>query len=466
MKQFLTVLAFLVLLTPAAFARDLYVRSTDGSDADDGLTWATARATLQSIVSIATRSDTVWVSDNHAESAGAAKTITFPTSPGLRVLCGDDAAEPPTALATTCSVTTTGNFAVTFVSGYAYVYGITFSSGTGNSGASDLSIGTATNVDKGMIFDTCVFNNLSTSTSAVLQIGPTSSSTVIQNLIRFINPTFKFGSTATTQLQMGRIEIINMAIDATGATPTTLFTPLFLTIDVLIQDSDLSGEAFTNLLNQATAGAGIVTIRNCKLPAAATVVTGTHPGPGGMVLKMHNVDNADTNYRFAEHSSEGSVVQETTIVRTGGASDGTTPLSWKMTAANPADNSGFWHPLESPEIVQWNETTGSALTATVEFVWDSTVNATNTQIWLETDCLATSGFPQGTRSTDRKADILAAAADQTDSTATWTTTGLTDPNTQKLETTCTPAEKGFIHARVYVSGPLVAYVDPLMTIAP
>src|SRR3990167_2296817 len=99
---------------------NIYVRSTDGSDADDGSTWALAKATLAGALAIATSADTIWVSQNHAETAAGNKSHTFPTTPGLRVLCGNDAAEPPTALATTATVTTTGNFAVTFVSGFAY----------------------------------------------------------------------------------------------------------------------------------------------------------------------------------------------------------------------------------------------------------------------------------------------------------------------------------------------------------
>ena len=67
-------------------------------------------------------------------------------------------------------------------------------------------------------------------------------------------------------------------------------------------------------------------LRNCKLDASIAIVTGTHPGPGGAVVDLINCDSGDTNYRFAHHDYMGSMVQETTIARTGGASDGTTPI--------------------------------------------------------------------------------------------------------------------------------------------
>ncbi len=50
---------------------NIYVRSTDGNDADSGATWALAKATLGGALAIATSADTIWVSQNHAETAVA-----------------------------------------------------------------------------------------------------------------------------------------------------------------------------------------------------------------------------------------------------------------------------------------------------------------------------------------------------------------------------------------------------------
>lgn len=111
---------------------NFYVRSTDGSDIDGGTTWALAKATLAGALAVATAGDTIFVSDNHAETQASAMTLSSQgtaASP-VRILCVDDAAEPPTALATTATVTTTGSFAMAF-HGFAYCYGITFSSGSG-----------------------------------------------------------------------------------------------------------------------------------------------------------------------------------------------------------------------------------------------------------------------------------------------------------------------------------------------
>lgn len=142
------------------------------------------------------------------------------------------------------------------------------------------------------------------------------------------------------------------------------------------------------------------------------------------------------------------MISETTLVRTGGASDGTTALSWKVVSDTTAT---FNRPFITQEIVQWNETTGSSVTATVEILHDSATNLTDAEVWVEVMYLGTSGVPLGEWISDRKADVLASAADQTTSGATWTTTGMSNPNKQKLSVTFTPQEKGFVHARVCIA---------------
>jgi hypothetical protein len=212
-------------------------------------------------------------------------------------------------------------------------------------------------------------------------------------------------------------------------------------------------------------GSGELYLRNCKLPANwAGSLSAATPGPG-CIIEMANCDSADTNYRYWRETTFGSIKHETTIVRTDGASDGTTALSWRMASNADADN--YPHSaLASPEIVKWNDTTGSAVTITVEILHDSVTDVTDRECWLEVDYLGTSGFPLSSRVSDGAADVLATAAGQTTSSATWTTTGLTNPNEQKLAVTFTPQEKGYLHARVMVAkASYTVFVDPLLTVS-
>lgn len=451
---------------------NIYVRSTDGDDVSDGLSWANAKATLAGALAIASGADTIWVSQAHAETAAGAKAHTFPgltASATCMVLCGDDAAEPPTALATTATITTTGNNAITFPSGYGYVYGITFNSGTGSSSAADMAFGSSA-AGSGIVFQTCVFKMISTSSSSPFLFGPTGSNSVDDVYLEFLDCTFSFGSTGQAlRLNNGIIIFRNLALNASGSIPTNLFDNLSgasNAVRLLVESSDLSARAFTNLFSLGGATNSIYVIRNCKLPASITLSNAIVNLPGMVSIHMENCDNADTNYRMEKRVNGGRILSETTIVRTGGASDGTTPLSWRMVGVSASnERQRFFLPLASPEIVQWNEVTGSAITVTVEIVNDGTT-LQDDEVWLEVCYLGTSGVPLATCIRDRMTNILSTPADQTSSSEAWTTTGLTTPVKQKLSVTFTPQEKGFIHAKVMLNKiDTTIYVDPLLMVS-
>ena len=111
---------------------DIYVRSTDGLDADSGATWALAKATLVGAAAIDAAGDRIFLSDNQAESTAAAVSVVLAGSlvSKTQLLSVDDSTgEPPTALLKGASVTTTGANAIS-VEGYAYIHGVAFNCGT------------------------------------------------------------------------------------------------------------------------------------------------------------------------------------------------------------------------------------------------------------------------------------------------------------------------------------------------
>jgi hypothetical protein len=112
-----------------------YVRSSDGDNADDGSTWALANADLTGAIADHSAGDRIFVADDHAQTQASALTLNFPgtiASPN-QILFANDAAEPPTALVTTGSVTTTGASLIS-LGGSFYWYGGTISAGTGSTG--------------------------------------------------------------------------------------------------------------------------------------------------------------------------------------------------------------------------------------------------------------------------------------------------------------------------------------------
>jgi hypothetical protein len=433
-----------------------FVRSSDGNDADDGTTWALADATLTGAAATDAAGDVIWVSEVHSESTAGAILLSWAgtTVSPTRILCGDDAAEPPTALATTATVETTGANAITVGNtGAIYVYGITFTSGVGDTTNDDVVM---TSTATQQVYEQCTFSLASTGAGSRIAFCEDASGLCIVK-----HCTFNFTQTGhALALTAGKAQVYDCI--TTGSAITLLLAPS-LNTKILFSGCNFSSMASSMNITNTTVDGVTFLIRNCKLPASwSGSVNSSTPGDGS-VYELHNCDSGDTNYRYQRKTQFGIIDSDTTNVRTGGASDGVTPLSWKM--ASNADAEWNHQTLDTGEIVRWNETVGSALTATIEILHDSVTNMTNQQIWLEVQYLGTSGFPLGVFINDSSGDYLSSAADQTASSETWNTTGLTNPNKQKLSVTFTPQEKGFLHATIRVAmASKSVWVDPLVTV--
>lgn len=445
----------------------IYLRSTDGSDSDDGSTWALAKATLAAALTAAGAGGTVYMSQAHAETQSTAMTLASPGASEalVSVLCVDDTAEPPTTLAASGTVSTTGASGISFTVGCTYYYGVTFSAGDGASLA-PISLGVTASGVSLYILEKCALKLNSTTINAnqLISLGNGNVNTKEQ-LIRLINTTVQFGNAAQKIRPVSRVEWLGTPSAIVGAViPDVLFSHLAnMPTQVLVSGVDLSAMGSgKSLVNLAAAGQPVYRFSNCKFGASSGIVTGTNGGAGGPIVMVDNCDSADTNYRMEHYKYQGSIKSETSKIRSGGASDGTTPISWNMTTLTGAS---FVSPLESPPIAIWNDTAGSAKTITVEIAQNSAATAlTNEEIWLEVEYLGTTGYPISSVISDRKTDILATAADQTSSTVTWN--NMTTPTRQKLEVTFTPQEKGAIQCRVMLAKPSVTvYVDPLVTVA-
>lgn len=442
---------------------NIYVRSTDGSDSDNGSTWALAKAGVKPAGDIDAAGDNIYVSQSHSETVTSlqlpawAGTVASPT----KLICVNDGAEPPTAVADTALVRSTGNTALYVgLSGALYVYGMSYKSGDGASGAAQIAIAYPS---EPCVLEKCSFNTASTDgTNSNISANGANG-----RRVRVVNCTFKFGAAGQALLcEAATLEMVGGSLLSGGTSPD-VFLKFANLSRVLISGFDFSnGDSDINLCtpNGAAGHGARITFRNCKLPTSwsGSVCSGTVPSDAR--VSMYNCDAGDTNYRLGISDWLGTIASETTLVRTGGASNGVTTLSWKM-VSNTLPVYPMWC-LYSDEIVKWNETVGSSVTATVEILHDSATNLTDAEVWLEVLYLGTDGVPLGGWITDAKADILASAADQTDSSETWTTTGMSNPNTQKLSVSFTPREKGYIHARVALAkASATVYVDPLLTVA-
>lgn len=424
-------------------------------------TWANATVDLTRAAANDAAGDTIYVSHQHAESTAAVVSLSWAgtiASP-VRVLCVNDGAEPPTALATTASVMTTGNNNIVWGSGVSqttYCYGITFTPGSGATGTASFS------TEGAHVFESS--DIVLSSTGAVSRIHLQNGSSTQTS---WVNCGYKYGNAAhglSINTAGCVVDTKGGSLLAGGTSPTALLVTLQAGSTVSIDGLNLTNASSSlNLSSVNTASCNVV-FRNCRLPASwsGSLHSGT-PGHGS-VFEMFNCDGGDTNYRYRKAAEFGTIQEETTLVRTGGASDGTTAYSWRLVT-----NANAEYPLltlDTPEIVRWNDTTGSAITVTVEILHDSATNMKDDGVWLEVMYLGTSGVPLGSFTDDAAADVLATAADQTASSTTWTTTGMANPNKQKLSVTFTPQEKGFIHAVVKCAlASKTLYVDPMITVS-
>jgi len=498
----------------------LYLRSTDGSDADSGATWALAKATLAGAFTAAAAGDTIYVSQAHAETQASAMTLTSPgtaASP-VKVICVNDAAEPPTAVATTATITTTSTSSITFA-GFAWVYGITFNCGTGAGISSLRWVSTAPYWWR---YKTCKLKLLGTNTASIIEMDQANLSSDSRKL-EFLDCDLVFSDVGhNISVNSVPIRIRGGTIAATGSVPTTLFKPgSGSNVDLEVRGVDLAAFGSGKSLVQVASllFTGFIRFLSCKLGASVSLTTGTPQGQGGLVVWLDNADSGDTNYRMQRHQYEGDVYSETVVVRNGGATDGTTRLSWKMVTST---NQEFISPLPSPEIAQWNETTGSAKTLTLSIISTSTTLLNDDEVWIEVEYCGTNGFPLTLFADDSVANILATpAAQATDTGSNWSdlvtaranltlyavgdfvkvasnpgrvfrcttagTTGVSEPAgfatavdggsvtdatagfqalyRQQLNVTVTPQEKGFFIARVMANKTTTVYADPILVVS-
>lgn len=446
---------------------NVYGRSTDGSDSDTGSSWTLAKATLNSIAGIDAAGDNVYLSQAHAESTAGAISLTWQgtTASPVKIMCANDSAEPPTSTATTATVTTTTSGTMTLNAGAAAVvsyYGITFVCGSGQSSNLNINASGSSGSSTSTQFKNCIFRIATTGSGGYVGFsGSNFSGSILEDCW------VRFGSTAQqcNTLGAGGYCIWNGGgIEAGGSAITTMWGNFGGGNKIRLSGLDLSaGASAMNLANSTVAGIDFV-MRNCKLPASwSGTLNASTPGAGS-VFELHNCDSGDTNYRFIRQTQFGTVRNETTIVRTGGASDGTTAFSLRM-----ASNADAEYPvltLDTPELPAiWNSTVGSAITVAVEIVTDG-VTLTDGECWIELQYLGTSGYPLSLFASDAKADYLGSAANQTSSSVAWTTTGLSSPLKQTLSVTVTPQEVGYLHAVVRLAkASTTVYVDPKMTVS-
>lgn len=431
---------------------DRYVWS-GATGAGNGTSWADAYTTLLSVAAVDTAGDTIHVASDHSESLAGPMTLNWAGTSASPVKIISE--NRTTGVAEFGAfLKTTGAYNITLAQNAAVcVSGLSVRAGDTASTSSRMTVGS--NVTA--FYENCLFAQGSTAasfSSIYLQSGS------IANL-RNCDVSFT-ATTSAISVEASRVQWDGGTISG-GVTPSALFSVGATGSTFYAENWDLSGAGAAMNIVGAVAGASLFELSNSRLPAGwAGVLCGAVPASSRIV--MRNCDNADTNYRLWIEAGSGGIRDETTIVRAGGASDGTTPISWRM--STNANASEFVAPLASDPIYQWNDTTGTGKTLTVEILHDSVTPLTNAEVYVEVCYLGNAGYPLGSTVADGRDSVLVVATNQDSSSATWTTTGLSNPNKQKLSATFTPQEKGLVSAVVRLAKPSTTiYVCPMAEIA-
>lgn len=430
-----------------------YVYSGAGGS-NNGSSWANAFTTLTTAFATEAAGDTLYVAHDHSESTASAITLTSSgtISNPTKVVCVNRAGSVPPVSAdrrTTAQVATTGASNIS-IAGFAHYDGLIFVAGS-STGVANLS--PQTTGGGWSRFDNCSLRIGATGVGSIQLIAGGA-------YVELNNTTVSFSATSQKFTIAEVLKWRNTPSALLGTVPTTLFGP----------SSGSGGEVECIGIDFSSAGSGKTLcgalssctglkyrIIDCKLDAAVTK-SSVPLSYGSTEVDFIRSGSTGINYTVFRHRISGTLDEETTIVRTGGASDGTTSIAWKIiTTANCT----YSIPFECPPIAIWNDTTGSSKTATIEGIWGGGAVPLDNEIWVECEYLGDASSPMGSFVNDGAADLLTTGANQTSSSETWggSTTKF------KLAVTFTPQQKGWVYARAKVAkASSTFYIDPLVTL--
>jgi hypothetical protein len=268
---------------------------------------------------------------------------------------------------------------------------------------------------------------------------------------------------------------------STGALTTFIGHEFGGTSPTKVFDSSLSGFVEFIACDLSTYSGALVDIaevdeeftlilQNCAIHASLALTSGTAIGP--YFIELHHCNNVTSKTSgsildFAAAYITGDILEETTAVRTGGASDGAAGAFSHAFTPNVNGTRDQYYPLIGPWMHLWVVGDGTAQTVTVYIANSGAADYNDDDVWLEVMSPSDGGTAQHSHDTNQM-DLLGTPSAVTDDTgSTWGTGG---NNHQKLEVSIDPDYEGPLYCRVHFAknfgaSPETLYVDPLPEVA-
>ncbi len=411
---------------------EYYVNNFATGGALNGADWANAFTDLKTAMEAPrVAGDIFYVAHDHTQVNGGAFTIT---SPGVdnnpqKVYCVNRFGSVPPVEADLRDPSMGGVGALIggnplSIAGTVVWYGTKIQSGTGS-----LTLGSASRTQR---FIKSQFNLAhATSTGRIVLGNGTGSMTILEDCI------FSFGHLGQGINPAGRLLIRGGSILPASTNANSFLITSATSSFVLVEGMDLTKITSALVNNTGTAATQIV-FKDCKLAAATQMVSGMPASPGAVDVMMVRCHSGDGNYRLERVNMQGGQITSPAIVRLGGATDGEQPISYQMFSQF---SNMFEFPYESLPISVWNDVVGTPITVTIEGNYTAGGGALppNDLIWMDIEYLGTAGFPIGSKVSNGKAIMGAAAANHEASSSLWSVGGLTP---FKMSLTVTPQERG------------------------
>lgn len=374
--------------------------------------WAAPFARVSPMTDRMNGGDTGYLSSDHSETQSAGITLNCGNgSNNTPLLCvsvnrASGSHVPPQAgdYAIGATVFCNGNMNLAQSGNCSVVFmGITFSC-NGPSDGNNISLSGGTGSEARFIDCTIKLNGNGTN------IQSQSSSAVYA-----LNSSFIFASTGQRINHFGYWKLRGCKFAPTGTVPQYLFSSLYAggsTLD--LEDCDLSTISGSGVaIFNESYGVAKITMKNCKLAAGVQITPANINQVDIYVVRCGATASLAGEFKY---NQLGAHIIELTAVRTGGRSDGTTASSWNVTTQASAS---WLRPFETMQMLVWNASVGSQVTATVEGIWVAPTAPNNDDIWGEVEYFGSSASPIGSTASNTKTDRLATGTALTASTAAW-----------------------------------------------